>query len=1189
MNRAAWLFICGFIVGISGLACQEPAGTVVDKAMPTSKPATLPKMAKLSLAQLPPAVERPSDASDAEKIPDRAADIVARAERLIARGDYIQAINLLERARGFDPNSPRIRRGLGLAYAALGDRAKAEPHLLASDKTAPDHVRVQLVLGQYAIMQRQFDQAVVRYRLALLCSDADDDNPDTAETLLRLGDLLERRRCWTAAMECYERLTKLIASHGRVFSSRSLLAPLVSSPERCMVARGRLLLKLRQAEKAAVLLEHAYRRDKTDPDAGRLAVIALLEAGDFERPQAIIMEMLAEPARRREATASAVLWCRAKKSPSAPKSLLNRHLAGGGLDSDFVIAMAEVAAELGGTEDAADMLAKYLSKTSGDKAITLRLARLYAQTGNTSAAAGQLAALLNIQACDTSLVRREAEDLAGRGIKKGFVDELASGAPEKPELKPALLTVAAILADATRQGEKGIALLKQAIESDKKFWPAYEILADSYISGRRFEMLDDLVGQVNLAAGESWFRYYFTGMVQLNRGNVADAIDNLQLAHARMSRHVPTLLLMGRACLQAGQFRDAERFMMSASDLSPDDTAVTDELFNLYLTQRRNAEAGRVAMRFLQHDPENIDARTMMGRFYFLTGRIDRARKMLQSLLAEAPDNVKVRMFELSFELSGPLPSGEPIPSDQAASALKKIRHILSLDPQNIAANRLYASLLSNQGKDADAAEIWASLYRRRPADSLSASAWLDALLKAGLEKQAAEAAEEIASRESLAMPLRVMVLDTLVRLKRYESAEGFIERWMSEKPDKATLVMLRFQAMKTYKSARHYDKAHRLLDRWIASESDPVLLSSLRGEKLRIFGLARQYDEAIAYAGKWIRNEPTNSSPRTTLIAMLMEGEQYDKAHAIVDEWLGAGGDARMLDRLRSIKLIMYAREGLFDKLVQFEREWAGQSPGADVPLRLTCALLTENEKYDLALKVAEDLLKHQEKLPPDAPERVEKIFDAKKVIVHVMLLAGKKKQALALAREFVQTDPQKHQALRILMMALTFMEKQDESLEVAEKIYKLDPDDPGINNDLGYFWADRGINLYKAEAMIRKALAVRPDEAAFKDSFGWVLYKQGRFAEARTVFDNVLSTENGQHPVMLDHAGDTSWRLGIEAEAIRLWNRAVKEAKKEKKPDIDTKKVLSEALLKIKAARKGGKPPVAPLGKNVSAPKNK
>ena len=74
---------------------------------------------------------------------------------------------------------------MGLAYAALGDRAKAEPHLRASAQVAPDNVRVQLLLAQYAAMQRQPDRAVIHLRRALLCSDAVADNPDTGEALLR--------------------------------------------------------------------------------------------------------------------------------------------------------------------------------------------------------------------------------------------------------------------------------------------------------------------------------------------------------------------------------------------------------------------------------------------------------------------------------------------------------------------------------------------------------------------------------------------------------------------------------------------------------------------------------------------------------------------------------------------------------------------------------------------------------------------------------------------------------------------------------------------------------------------------------------------------------------------------------------------------------------------------------------------
>ncbi len=1194
MKRFAWLLLCVVAACISGLACPGPDGPGTDKPSPTSKPAALGEAAKLPLEKLLPAIERPVDSPDAEKLPERAGGIVARAEAMARRGDYIQAINLFERAVGFAPASPRLRRGLGLAYAALGDRAKAGPHLLASAKDAPNHVRVQLLLGCYAIMQRQFDRAIIRFRRALLCSDAADENPDTAESLLRLGDLLERRGQWTASLECYERLGELIASHGRAYAGRPLLKSLVTNPERCIVARGRLLLKLRKTDKAAVLLERAYRRDKTDPHAGRLAVIALIKIGEFERARSIIMEMLVTPVRRRDATALAVMWCREKKTPSAPKALLDQYLAGGKSNSEFVIAMAEVAAELGASDDAADILKKYLSKASGDNVVAFRLARLYARTGNISAAVGQFASLLNVDACDTSQLHEEVADLTRYKIKKGFTDELSAEASEKGELKPAFLTVAAMLAEKNGQREKGVGLLLQAIEANEKFWPAYDVLADFYISGGEFAKIDALVAKATRLAGDGWFRFYFTGKIKLDRGCTAEAIDNLERAHARCSRHIPTLCLLGRAFLRAGLLREAERYLLMAADFSPGNIKVTGELFNLYMSQRHKAQrkisdAGRVVMRILQHNPKNVHARTLMGRFYLITNQPKRARKILKSLLSEAPENVAVRLLELSsdlsFDLSGPLPSGEQIRPDQATSAMKKIRYILKLDPQNVVANKLCASLLVNQGKDAEAAKVWAVLHRRMPCDARTTSAWLDSLIKVGLDKQAGEAAEEIASQKSATPKMRMAALEAMLQIKQHERAEKIIEQWMGERPSKAILRILRFRAMRVYEAAKHYDKAQRLLDRWIASAPEPTLLSLLRSKKIQFYGLAKKYDEAIASAKKWIRNEPSNPSPRNMLIAMLVEAKQYDKAHTIMDEWLASDKNKWMRDWLLSTKLTIYAEQKQFEKLLQLGRKWADESTDAGEPYRLIAALLIENEKYDQALKIAKNWLEHQEKLPPNTPKRAEKILTAKGAPVYILMEAGRKKQALELARKLAGDNPRHPKALHILRTALALAGKEDESLKVAEKIYKLDPDDPMINNDLGYSLADRGIDLDKAEAMIRKALAASPDSVAIRDSFGWVLYKQGRFAEAKTVFDGVISNEAGKHPVMLDHAGDTCWRLGLQSEAIRLWEQALKKAKKEKHPGTDEKKILAETPKKIKSARKGQKPSVAPLGKGVSA----
>jgi len=100
-------------------------------------------------------------------------------------------------------------------------------------------------------------------------------------------------------------------------------------------------------------------------------------------------------------------------------------------------------------------------------------------------------------------------------------------------------------------------------------------------------------------------------------------------------------------------------------------------------------------------------------------------------------------------------------------------------------------------------------------------------------------------------------------------------------------------------------------------------------------------------------------------------------------------------------------------------------------------------------------------------------------------------------------------------------------------------------------------------------------------------VLYKQGKFEAARRIFDQTVTAEEELlHAVILDHAGDTLWRLGRTERAVALWKRALALARKDESPDRETRGVLRGAAAKIKAAEAGKAPPVAPLGKGVPEP---
>ena len=144
-------------------------------------------------------------------------------------------------------------------------------------------------------------------------------------------------------------------------------------------------------------------------------------------------------------------------------------------------------------------------------------------------------------------------------------------------------------------------------------------------------------------------------------------------------------------------------------------------------------------------------------------------------------------------------------------------------------------------------------------------------------------------------------------------------------------------------------------------------------------------------------------------------------------------------------------------------------------------------------------------------------------------------------------------------------------------ERILQSRSDHAPSKNDLGYLWAERGVNLARAETMIRQALRADPKSAAYLDSLGWVMYKRGRFDDAVKMLEEATRLAPELDAVLWDHLGDSYWRLDRPTDAAKAWQAAAKilEARGgEAKPDDMAR--VQEKLNNLDAS---DKPEVAPL----------
>jgi tetratricopeptide (TPR) repeat protein len=123
---------------------------------------------------------------------------------------------------------------------------------------------------------------------------------------------------------------------------------------------------------------------------------------------------------------------------------------------------------------------------------------------------------------------------------------------------------------------------------------------------------------------------------------------------------------------------------------------------------------------------------------------------------------------------------------------------------------------------------------------------------------------------------------------------------------------------------------------------------------------------------------------------------------------------------------------------------------------------------------------------------------------------------------------------------------------------------DNIGCLNNYAYYLSERGERLTQAEEMSFKTVKAEPQNATYLDTYAWILFMQGRYAEAKIYIDQALQhmDEDQQNAVIIEHAGDIYAQNKDITRALSFWQDA-----SEKLPDntilarkIKLKKYLKE-----------------------------
>lgn len=109
-------------------------------------------------------------------------------------------------------------------------------------------------------------------------------------------------------------------------------------------------------------------------------------------------------------------------------------------------------------------------------------------------------------------------------------------------------------------------------------------------------------------------------------------------------------------------------------------------------------------------------------------------------------------------------------------------------------------------------------------------------------------------------------------------------------------------------------------------------------------------------------------------------------------------------------------------------------------------------------------------------------------------------------------------------------------------DKALKYNPDNVLVLNNYAYFLSEEDRNLDKALRMSKRVNELEDGNATYLDTYAWILYKLGRYEEARTSQRRAIALSGDSEPVILMHYGDILYALGEDFLAQNYWEKALK-----------------------------------------------
>ncbi len=120
-------------------------------------------------------------------------------------------------------------------------------------------------------------------------------------------------------------------------------------------------------------------------------------------------------------------------------------------------------------------------------------------------------------------------------------------------------------------------------------------------------------------------------------------------------------------------------------------------------------------------------------------------------------------------------------------------------------------------------------------------------------------------------------------------------------------------------------------------------------------------------------------------------------------------------------------------------------------------------------------------------------------------------------------------------------FRARLKRSYKAYDKALSYPIDNAMVLNNYAYFLCEYGGDLKRALRLSERSIAIDPGSPTFIDTYAWILYRLGRYEEAKTSMRRAISLDTTQNSEIALHYGEILAALDDEMMANYYWGKAL------------------------------------------------